>query len=130
MAESDSHKYVAEFVGTYILVLTIGCNVVGGAGDMAVLSIASALMVMIYCYGPVSGGHLNPAVTLAVKCKNDAAMDWGTVAMYWVMQLLGGICGAMSYWGLMGDTVNLAPAPGFSWYDAMIVEFLFTFMLA
>ena len=61
------NKYIAEFIGTFFLVLTIGCSVViGGAGVIAPLAIGSILMTMIYAGGHVSGGHFNPAVTLGV----------------------------------------------------------------
>ena len=59
-------KYVAELIGTFFLVLTIGCTVIGhGAGPLAPLAIGSALMVMIFAGGHISGGHFNPAVTIA-----------------------------------------------------------------
>ena len=68
------NKYFAEFVGTFFLVLTIGCTVIGhGAGPFSPLAIGSALMVMIFAGGHISGGHFNPAVTLGVwlrgKCE-------------------------------------------------------------
>ena len=60
-------KYIAEFIGTFVLVLTIGCTVIpGAAGVIPPLAIGAALMVMIFAAGHLSGGHLNPAVTLAV----------------------------------------------------------------
>ncbi len=58
-------KYVTEFIGTFFLLLTIGCCVViGGAGVVAPLAIGSILMVMVYAGGHISGGHYNPAVML------------------------------------------------------------------
>jgi aquaporin Z len=68
------NKHLAEFVGTFFLVLTVGCTVIGhGAGPFAPLAIGSALMVMIFAGGHISGGHFNPAVTLGVwfpgKCE-------------------------------------------------------------
>ena len=56
------NKYITEFIGTFFLVLAAGL----ASGDHAVLIIASALMVMIYAGGHISGAHYNPAVTLAV----------------------------------------------------------------
>jgi hypothetical protein len=51
-------KYLAEFIGTFFLVLTIGCTVIGhGAGPLAPLAIGSALMVMIFAGGHISGGQ-------------------------------------------------------------------------
>src|ERR1700752_3322819 len=82
------NKYLAEFIGTFFLVLTIGCTVMGhGAGPLAPLAIGSALMVMIFAGGHISGGHFNPAVTLGVwlrgKCE---AKD---VVPYMVFQIVG-----------------------------------------
>jgi aquaporin Z len=51
------NKYIVEFIGTFFLVLTIGCTVIGnGAGAFAPLAIGSALMVMIFAGGHISGG--------------------------------------------------------------------------
>jgi glycerol uptake facilitator-like aquaporin len=59
MEENCMGKYVMEFVGTFFLVLTIGCAVIGkGAGALAPLAIGSALMVMIFC----RGAHLRRAL--------------------------------------------------------------------
>jgi aquaporin Z len=69
-------KYLVELIGTFFLVLTIGCCVVGekNAGDLAPLAIGSALMVMIFAGGHVSGAHYNPAVTLAVWLRGKCPM--------------------------------------------------------
>src|SRR5260221_12204826 len=84
------NKYVAEFIGTFFLVLTIGCTVIGhGAGPLAPLAIGSALMVMVFAGGHISGGHFNPAVTLGVwlrgKCE---AKD---VPPYMIFQIMGAL---------------------------------------
>ena len=52
-------KYITEFIGTFFLVLTIGL----AGGENAPIAIGSALMVMIYAGGHISGAHYNPAVT-------------------------------------------------------------------
>ena len=65
------NKYVTEFVGTFFLVLTIGLCVLGGT-PMAPLAIGASLMVMVYMGGHVSGGHYNPAVSLAVLLRGAA----------------------------------------------------------
>ena len=86
-------KYVAEFIGTFFLVLTVGCTVIPAAsGVIAPLAIGAALMVMVYAGGHISGAHFNPAVTLAVFTRGRCeAKD---VVPYWVAQLLAGAAAA------------------------------------
>ena len=85
-------KLIAEFTGTYILVLTVGCNVLGGASVWAVTSIAASLMVMIFALGPISGAHLNPAVTLAVVISNKMQSGVKVALQYVLVQLTAGVC--------------------------------------
>jgi len=81
-------KYLVEFIGTFFLVLTVGMTVVApGAGALAPLAIGSALMIMVYAGGHVSGGHYNPAVTLAVWLRGRCAA--GDVPFYITAQILG-----------------------------------------
>merc|ERR1719321_2577510 len=58
---------LSEFLGTFMLVVTVGFNVLGGSKAPA-FSIAASLMCMIYALGNVSGAHFNPAVTIAILC--------------------------------------------------------------
>ena len=78
------NKYLAEFVGTFFLVLTIGCTVLaGGPGVIPPLAIGSALMVMIYAAGHLSGAHFNPAVTM-VEAIKGACPPHERSAMWWL----------------------------------------------
>ena len=120
------NKYIAEFIGTFFLVLTIGCTVIGnGAGALAPLAIGSALMVMIFAGGHVSGGHFNPAVTLGVwlrgKCE---AKD---VAPYMIFQIVGAVLAAFAVKFLKGGTAVTPLQPASA--PALLAEFLFTFAL-
>ena len=121
------NKYIAEFIGTFFLVLTIGCTVIpGAAGVIPPLAIGAALMVMVYAAGHVSGGHLNPAVTLAVFVRGRC--EGKDVIPYWVAQILAAVAAALVAVFLVGKSgtpmvIKSVPA-------AFVAEFLFTFALA
>jgi aquaporin Z len=120
------NKYIVEFIGTFFLLLTIGCSVViGGAGVIAPLAIGSALMVMIYAGGHISGGHYNPAVTLGVWLRGRCPTK--DVGPYWFAQLLGAVLAAVALNYLKGEAqakpLVLRTGP------ALLAEFLFTFAL-
>jgi aquaporin Z len=119
-------KYVAELIGTFFLVLTIGCTVLGhGAGPLAPLAIGSALMVMIFAGGHISGGHFNPAVTLGVWLRGKC--ETKDVAPYMIFQVIGAVLAAFVVKFLKGGTAvtPLQPAT----IPALLAEFLFTFAL-
>src|SRR5882762_2386701 len=86
-------KYITEFIGTFFLVLTVGLTVNGGAGNMAPLAIGAALMVMIYAGGHISGGHYNPAVTLAVLIRGR--IRTGDALVYMGSQLAGAVAASL-----------------------------------
>jgi aquaporin Z len=119
-------KYLVEFIGTFFLVLTIGCTVLPpGAGAMAPLAIGSVLMVMIYAGGHVSGAHYNPAVTLAVWLRGKCST--ADLLGYVPTQLVGGLVAALLVLVLKGfPSVEVAP-PEVS--RALLAEFFFTFAL-
>jgi len=121
------NKYVVEFIGTFFLVATIGFTVLkpGDAGPMAPLAIGSALMVMIFAGGHISGAHYNPAVTLAVFLRGKCpAMD---VVGYWVAQILAGVLAAAVVLYMKGNPAVEAATPDVP--KALIAEFLYTFAL-
>jgi aquaporin Z len=119
-------KYATELIGTFFLVLTIGCTgIAAGPGVIAPLAIGAILMVMIYAGGHVSGAHYNPAVSLGVFVRGRlAAAD---VAPYWGAQLIGGLAAAaivLFFKTAPPKTPFVAPAAaGFA------AELLFTFAL-
>ena len=120
------NKYLAELIGTFFLVLTIGCTVIGqGAGPLAPLAIGSALMVMIFAGGHISGGHFNPAVTLGVWIRGKC--ETKDVAPYMIFQAIGAVLAAWVVQFLKGGAAvaPLQPATG----PALVAEFLFTFAL-
>src|SRR5690242_19941519 len=91
-------NYIVEFIGTFFLVLVVGMAVIEpGAGALAPLAIGCTLMVMVYAGGHISGGHYNPAVTLAVMLRGKCpAKD---VVPYMASQIVAGIvAGAIVNW--------------------------------
>ena len=86
-------NFATEFIGTFFLVLTIGCTgIAAGPGVIAPLAIGAVLMVMIYAGGHVSGAHYNPAVTTAVFLRGR--LPAAEVAPYMAAQLLGAAAAA------------------------------------
>ncbi len=120
-------NYLTEFVGTFFLVLTIGLVVIPGT-PFAAIAIGSALMVMVYMGGPVSGGHYNPAVTLAVMMRGK--LPAGQLLPYWISQLLGALAASFVVHVMLGKTFAPAPGPGVGTSAALLGEVLFTFALA
>jgi aquaporin Z len=136
--------FAAELFGTFCLVF-IGCAsvVTGGfggllpAGSLGIgLSFGIAVIAMAYAIGPVSGAHLNPAVTLgAVLAGRVPASD---IPRYMVAQVIGGILGAAVLWviasgSVAGAPANLAangwdPVAGYSTTSALVTEIVATFV--
>ncbi len=121
-------NYVTEFVGTFFLVLTIGLTVLDGT-PLAPLAIGSSLMIMVYMGGHVSGGHFNPAVSLAVFLRGKMASG-GEMMRYWAAQIAGAIVAALAVRAIVGTTFAPAPADGSTTSAVLLVEFLYTFALA
>jgi aquaporin Z len=123
-------KYVVEMIGTFFLVLTIGMTVIAPGADMlAPLAIGSALMVMIFAGGHVSGAHYNPAVTLAVWLRGKC--ETSVVPGYMVMQVVGALLAAFAVSVMKGPDAMAQVKPGAPQiFPALLAEFLFTFALA
>ena len=121
-------KYITEFIGTFFLVITVGLTVIGAAGPMTSLAIGAVLMVMIYAGGHISGGHYNPAVTLAVLIRGRInIMD----AIAYILVQVGGAAAAalvVKYFlaNKMPAEAVLNPDPT----KALIAELIGTFALA
>lgn len=108
-------KLAAEFVGTFMLVLLAVGTAVTGRNSSGVLAVAVAfgfvLVVTVYAFGPVSGCHINPAVTLGMVLRRR--MPIADAAGYWVAQFAGAIVGAallkwfVSSAGVKDETGNL-----------------------
>ena len=116
------NKYLTELIGTFFLVLTIGMV----SGELAPLAIGSVLMVMIYAGGHISGGHYNPAVTLAAFLRGRCPKS--DIAPYLLAQVGGAALAALTVSLLKGDVGNSIRS--ISIVPTFLAEFLFTFALA
>ena len=128
-------KYIAEFVGTMILVLVAcGVAVITGANIIATsLAFGLVIVAMAYSIGNVSGCHINPAVSLAMLVTGK--MNLKDFIGYIVFQVLGAIAGA-AVLGLLLDNFSALGANGFGAYGqlatssgiAIIIEIILTFI--
>jgi aquaporin Z len=120
-------KYLVEFIGTFFLVLTVGMTVIGcdPANFLPPLAIGSALMIMVYAGGHVSGGHYNPAVTLAVWLRGRCAT--ADVMPYIVSQVVGSVAASFAVLYLKNDP-TVTPQE-LEVFPALIAEFIGTFAL-
>ncbi len=120
------NKYLVEFIGTFFLVFTIGMSVIKpGLDNFAPIAIGSALMVMVYAGGHISGGHFNPAVTIAVWLRGKCPT--ADVAGYIASQIVAGVAAAVIALYLKGNP-DLT-APDVKIVPSLIAEFLGTFAL-
>jgi aquaporin Z len=120
-------QYVVEAIGTFFLVLVIGLTVIApGAGALAPLAIGTALMVMVYAGGHISGAHYNPAVTLAVWLRGKC--DIKDVPGYVIAQIIGAVLAAWIATYCKGGSYVEALRPALG--PALVVELAFTFALA
>ena len=152
MSHRRASKLIAEFIGTFAFVF-IGAGaaaVVGtGAGLNGIAAIAFAhgltIMAFAFAYGTISGGHMNPAVTVGVLAAG--AMRTGEAVGYIISQLIGGIAGGMLLRAVLGGaatglgtphlahgfmlgatSLTITPAAGFV-IEATLAFFLVTVVL-
>jgi len=129
----NSKAMIAEFVGTFALIfIGAGAGAIGVGGLVGVaLAHGLVLMVMAAAYGDISGAHINPAVTIGLwagrQIKTAAAVG------YIVVQLLGGIAGALVLRFVLGDAAGGLGATvlgaGVSPLRGLVVETVLTFFL-
>src|SRR6185369_1148982 len=122
-------RYATEFIGTFFLVFTV-CAAVLSKASLAPIAIGAVLAAMVFAGGHISGGHFNPAVSVAAFVRGRLeAMD---LVYYVVAQLLAGAAAAgVARFVVVGATPD-APsvASGRPLAAAIVVELLFTFALA
>ena len=99
-------RYVAEFVGTFVLVFG-GCGAAVLAGDKigflgVALAFGLSLLAMVYTIGHISGCHINPAVTFGLAVTKR--FPWREVPTYWSAQVIGAVIGAFGIWAIFAHT--------------------------
>ena len=129
------NKLIAEFTGTAVLVL-IGCGaaVLGGdsIGQVGIsLAFGLAIVAMAYGIGPISGCHINPAVSLGLFL--DGRLSVTEMVQYWIAQFAGALAGALILWAIVGSNASLGQngwGPGYlgeySMVAALVFEVVFT----
>jgi len=132
-------RLIIEFVGTFVLVtVAAGSGVInhyaGGnpiSRTAAVIAPGAVVIAMIYAWGPLSGLHINPAVTFGFSARGVFPPAW--VVPYWVVQLGGAVCAALFLQVMFGDVGaggNYPIAtPGGEW-KSLVMETLLTAILA
>jgi aquaporin Z len=88
--EGAIRKYAVEFIGAFFLIFTVGTAVASGS-PLAPLAIGSSLMVMVYAGGHISGGHYNPAVTMAALVRGRIGIF--DAVGYWIAQFVAAVVG-------------------------------------
>ena len=132
-------KYVAEFIGTLVLVLFgTGVAVVSG-GNLVATSLAFGLAIIAEAYviGNISGCHVNPAVSLAMAITGK--LSWKEFCEYVISQILGALAGSGILYFILSNTSIGTSALGTNGYEALsssnitligalVVEIILTFV--
>jgi glycerol uptake facilitator-like aquaporin len=132
-----ARKLVAEAVGTALLLATVvGSGIMGEAlagGNVAIALLANTiatgagLVCLILTFGPISGAHFNPAVTLADA--SQGGLPWREVPAYVSAQVLGAFVGVAAAHGMFGKPVFCASEHVRSGGAQLLSEFIATFGL-
>lgn len=120
-------KYVVEAIGTFGFVLLI-IGIVHSGSSFAPLAIGSALMVNVYAGGHISGGHFNPAVSLAAYIRGR--LDLTDLPVYWIAQLGGAAAAAGVGSWMFGHVSGASAYHGKAMWVAFVGELIGTYLLA
>jgi MIP family channel proteins len=134
----EAKKFLVEMIGTFALVF-FGAGAIlqhGATQAVGITGIAvahgMAILVCVYAFGHISGGHFNPAVTFGMLVTKRIRL--GGAISYWIAQIAGACIGAwvlrVSYFGPTDSLLGtLVLAPGISPFKGMILEAIMAFML-
>lgn len=118
--------YLGEFLGTFMVVFAVGCNKISGNDIWIPTAGAFTIMVLMYVTFAVSGGLLNPALTVAFGLAGK--LSWLRVSGYCTMQVIAGILAAFLASGMLRDPVELGPRGGFGAADVAVVNLVYSTM--
>ncbi len=127
---------LAELIGTFTLVfLGAGAGAMAATSGGGIVGVALthglALVVIVYAWGPISGAHVNPAVTFGLALTGK--VDWATAIKYWIAQFVGGALAAYLLAYLIGTESGLGKTVGTltstDAAKAIILEAVLTFFL-
>lgn len=129
-------KYVAEFIGTLVLVLfacgtaaVVGCSATAGTGYLlTALAFGLVIVAMAYSIGNISGCHINPAVTIAMLVSKKISLK--DAIGYMIAQFIGATCGAAILMALVGAETGLGANALYqgSIAKSLIIEVILTFV--
>ncbi|HUK36092.1 MAG TPA: MIP/aquaporin family protein [Vicinamibacterales bacterium] len=132
-----SRKFVAEMLGTALLLVAIvgsgimGDRLSGGNGAIALLAnstaTGAALVVLILAFGPVSGAHFNPAVSVAAAMQGG--LSWMEAACYSIAQIGGAFLGVALADVMFGEPVLSASTHARAGWPLALSEVIATFGL-
>lgn len=124
---------IAETIGTFALIFIGAGTGALGVGGLVGVALAHGLILIAiaYTFGPISGAHINPAVTFAVALSGK--MSWREAINYWIVQFIGAGLGAAALFFIFGGSSNglgaTLPANGVSDAQTIFLEALLTFLL-
>ena len=122
-----ARKYTTEFIGAFFLTFAVAMAALSGSVFVP-LAAGATLMVMIYAGGHISGGHYNPAVTMAALVRRRIGIS--DAIPYWIVQAVAGIAaGALARALVNPATVRTLALSGHTEVAAAVVEVLITFAL-
>jgi aquaporin Z len=122
-----TRKYAVEVIGTFFLVFTVAVSVLSKSAYTP-LAAGAVLMVMVYAGGHISGGHYNPAVTMAALLRRRIGL--ADAGAYWVAQFVAAvIAGVLARAVVNPAAVTTLHPSGHALTATAVAEFLFTFAL-
>ncbi|HEY1704685.1 MAG TPA: aquaporin [Trebonia sp.] len=122
-----ARKYATEFIGTFFLAFAVGMAALTGS-EFVPLAAGAMLMVMVYAGGHISGGHYNPAVTMAALVRGRIGI--GDTIGYWTAQVVAAVAaGALARAVVNPASVKTLALAGHTEAAAAVAELLITFAL-